>query len=376
MTKEKKGNMLSDFIDTFKSSFNSALDATKKVLIQKQEEESLNDRIRRIRDDFRDQFNSRVEENGIEIWVADDFWVDEVFETYIIVTNWTNEAWKIGYVENNEGFIFDNLSDWIEVEMKWVEVEKTDIQKSETNPIDERRGRAIQYGIEVLKSDKLMLVPGIGFSKDNEYYADPVNYLYPIHSIEKSLESREIFKKDHEQYKNSESLKIIHNRIVKSIIDFNKIPEVNEEDELDKLITKDHKQEIKKNISKSDFKKEVRIVKSDIEKRLVYGVVLEPDTVDLQEDKISPDIIEKAAHRYMIMFQALGYEHEEEENGASVVESYITKSEETHNGTKIIVGSWVMVTKIHDDDLWEEIKKGEITGYSIGGRAVKVEEDS
>ena len=32
-------------------------------------------------------------------------------------------------------------------------------------------------------------------------------------------------------------------------------------------------------------------------------------------------------------------------------------------------GAWVLVTKVLDDDIWEKIQKGVITGYSLAGSA-------
>jgi len=40
-----------------------------------------------------------------------------------------------------------------------------------------------------------------------------------------------------------------------------------------------------------------------------------------------------------------------------IVESYIDQN-----------GSWVLATKITDDKVWQMIKDGIITGYSVGGR--------
>ena len=116
--------------------------------------------------------------------------------------------------------------------------------------------------------------------------------------------------------------------------------------------------------------KKITFAKADDEKQLVYGVVLEPETVDAQDDIYSEEEIEEAAHAYLLEPNT-GLQHKEMINDqAKVVESYIAPID--MEGIK--KGSWVMVMKIYSDDLWKEIKDGVVTGYSIGGTAVRTEE--
>lgn len=105
---------------------------------------------------------------------------------------------------------------------------------------------------------------------------------------------------------------------------------------------------------------------SDDDKRLVYGVVLEPDSFDLHEDLLSFDTIEKAAHNYLITSRVVGDNHLTKAE-AEVVESFLAPVDYTLGEELVRKGSWVMVVKVHDDDLWQGIKKGEYTGFSIGG---------
>jgi hypothetical protein len=110
-------------------------------------------------------------------------------------------------------------------------------------------------------------------------------------------------------------------------------------------------------------------------KRLVYGVVLEPESVDLQRDRVSADEIEKAAHEYLRSFRVVGEQHETFAD-AEVVESFIAPVDyTTDGGVQILKGSWVMVAKIHSDDLWADIEKGAYTGFSIGGQAERHPDD-
>lgn len=50
-----------------------------------------------------------------------------------------------------------------------------------------------------------------------------------------------------------------------------------------------------------------------------------------------------------------------------MVESYVAPEDFEMNGETIKKGSWVLVTKA--SEVWEQIKKDEITGYSMAGTA-------
>ena len=113
------------------------------------------------------------------------------------------------------------------------------------------------------------------------------------------------------------------------------------------------------------------------ELRLVTGIVLEPDIVDSQKDTYSAEEIRKTAHLYMLDFQNIGLQHKAMINTeARPVESYIVP-ENTQGGVEIggvLVksGTWVMTVKVFDDEIWAGIKRGELTGFSIGGFAKRI----
>lgn len=133
---------------------------------------------------------------------------------------------------------------------------------------------------------------------------------------------------------------------------------------------------IKAPFEKSSHKEEEmtkKIIKQDEEKRLVYGIVLEPETVDAQGDIISKEEIEEAAHFFMENSQTIGKGHYMEAP-AIPVQSYICPCDCIIGKNQVKEGSWILVVKIIDDDLWVEVKKGEYTGFSLGGFG-KVKED-
>lgn len=114
------------------------------------------------------------------------------------------------------------------------------------------------------------------------------------------------------------------------------------------------------------------VFKEDEEKRIVYGVVLEPDTEDTQGDVISIDEIEKAAHFYMINSRVVGARHKREME-AKVIESYLAPDDLEINGEKIKKGSWVLGVHIIDPIEWVTVKSDGYTGFSVGGWALREE---
>nr|DAI62139.1 MAG TPA: serine protease [Caudoviricetes sp.] len=124
---------------------------------------------------------------------------------------------------------------------------------------------------------------------------------------------------------------------------------------------------------KPTFETAVKLVtKADDPQKLVYGVVYEPETEDAHGDYMDAETIEKAAHSFMEDYQQIDKQHDFTTSAGKVVESYVAPVEMTINDTTITKGTWVLVTKA-TDEMWEDIQKGEFTGYSLAGTA-EVEE--
>ncbi|MEG7381838.1 XkdF-like putative serine protease domain-containing protein [Bacillus subtilis] len=118
-----------------------------------------------------------------------------------------------------------------------------------------------------------------------------------------------------------------------------------------------------------DFQKEVKVIAKEAdEQKLVYGIVYEPDTVDAHGDFMTAAEIEKAAHGFLKDAREIDKQHDFQGGVGAVVESYVAPADFEMNGETIKKGSWVLVTKA-SEEIWEEIKKGEITGYSMAGVA-------
>ena len=120
-----------------------------------------------------------------------------------------------------------------------------------------------------------------------------------------------------------------------------------------------------------DWSLNVELIKSfEDEEQIVAGIVYEPDVVDAQGDSASAAEIRKAAHRFMMESETLGIMHKEAAGDrARIVETFLSPAGYTFGGQQIRKGSWVMVVKILDKTLWDDIKTKKITGFSMGGRA-------
>lgn len=121
-------------------------------------------------------------------------------------------------------------------------------------------------------------------------------------------------------------------------------------------------------------KREMRIFKTE-EERFVLGIVLEPEIKDSQGDIYSEDEVRKAAHGFMADFQNIGLMHRTIINGkAQILETYLAPATFTIGDQEVKKGTWMFGVRVSDDDLWAEVLDKELTGFSIGGSAVRTPE--
>jgi DNA adenine methylase len=82
--------------------------------------------------------------------------------------------------------------------------------------------------------------------------------------------------------------------------------------------------------------------------------------------------VREAAHRFMGEYRNLGLMHREIlGEQVKILESYLAPTEFAVDGTRIKPGTWLLAVRVVDDDLWRQIKSGELTGFSIGGSAIR-----
>ena len=118
-----------------------------------------------------------------------------------------------------------------------------------------------------------------------------------------------------------------------------------------------------------DVEFDVRVLKEDDSpKKLLYGVVYEPDSVDAHGDMMIGEEIEKTAHEFMIHYRNIDSEHNLIAGAGQVVESYIAPADMEIGKSAVKKGSWILVTKA-TDEIWQDYVNGDITGYSMFGIA-------
>jgi hypothetical protein len=144
-------------------------------------------------------------------------------------------------------------------------------------------------------------------------------------------------------------------------------------------------------MSKESVAVEVAILKADTEERYILGEVLVPEELDADNDArkkgfagdiYSADEIRKAAHGYMERSQFYDLKHQLllAKSQIRVVESYIAPVDFELTATdgsvrRIKKGTWLLGSRVLDDQLWNSVKSGELMAYSIMGSAKITEEE-
>lgn len=117
------------------------------------------------------------------------------------------------------------------------------------------------------------------------------------------------------------------------------------------------------------------IVKVDEEQRIVWGwasVVMEKGqtVVDRQGHTITPDEMEKAANDFMSDVRLAKAMHQGDGVG-EVIHSFILTDEICKAfDIQCDYRGWIIAMKIHSDEVWELVKSGDLSAFSIGGKGV------
>lgn len=117
------------------------------------------------------------------------------------------------------------------------------------------------------------------------------------------------------------------------------------------------------------------IKKSSEEKRLAFGWASVANIVDLQNDVIDAEELEQAAYNF-VRFYREGGEMHERGNCAELVESIVFTPEKLkalglpENSLKT---SWWIGFYVTDDEVWQKVKSGEYSMFSIEGQAIREE---
>lgn len=124
------------------------------------------------------------------------------------------------------------------------------------------------------------------------------------------------------------------------------------------------------------------LAKADEEQQMLVGPALIPEKRILRIDEqtgeeyevfFSAETIRKVSERYMQEERTNQhtYEHSADIDGLTVVQSWIIEDEQKDKaalyGFELPVGTWMLSVKVNNQQIWEQVKKGEVRGFSIEG---------
>jgi len=126
--------------------------------------------------------------------------------------------------------------------------------------------------------------------------------------------------------------------------------------------------------------KEVKLAEVDKEKRILMGAALIPNKKIYRNSGeeeyyifFSEDTVRKASELFLMKGNQNNstLEHNVELEGMSVVESWIIEDEKKDKSRKydfdLPVGTWMVSVKVNNDNVWNQVKAGEVKGFSIEG---------
>ena len=128
-------------------------------------------------------------------------------------------------------------------------------------------------------------------------------------------------------------------------------------------------------------KNNLTLAKIDEEKRMLVSPALIPNKQIFRYDPntdseyyvyFSPETVRKASELYLKHnnHHKATYEHQDRVSGVLTVESWIKEGDSDKSkmyGYDLPNGTWFVKMKIDNDDLWQEIKQGNLKGLSIEG---------
>jgi hypothetical protein len=127
-------------------------------------------------------------------------------------------------------------------------------------------------------------------------------------------------------------------------------------------------------------KQKVEFKKINEDKRIIIGLALIPNKPIYRknEDKeyyiyFSKETVRKSSELFLKNNRnnEATLEHNLKANGVSVIESWIVedvqKDKTALYGLNAVEGSWAVVMKIYNDEIWEDVKLGKYKGLSIEG---------
>lgn len=121
---------------------------------------------------------------------------------------------------------------------------------------------------------------------------------------------------------------------------------------------------------KNNKNETVQVVKSvNEELKQATFIVMVPDEVDLHGDIIAEDEVRKACHNFNKHCNQANLFHITKTATFEFAESYCSLVDFVLGDKLVKKGTWLATIQVHDSELWDLIKDGEVSGLSIGALA-------
>jgi len=165
--------------------------------------------------------------------------------------------------------------------------------------------------------------------------------------------------------------------LLSRILDFAKGGQVTEED-LQKFLLKVSKSSNEDDENGVNFTLGGKILKMDVDQHLVYGwaSIVEEDgkpITDSHGDVIEPDELTKAAHYFVSEYRKAKLMHGGVAIGEIVESIVFSKDIQKALGINLNKIGWFIGLKVHDEEVWQKFKSGELAMFSIGGYGERTE---
>jgi uncharacterized protein YndB with AHSA1/START domain len=122
------------------------------------------------------------------------------------------------------------------------------------------------------------------------------------------------------------------------------------------------------------MQQECEILKVDEEQRLAYGWAYVSTqggqiSYDHSREWIKPSTLEKSATEFMMTARVSKLNHSGEQIAEIVHSLPVTKEVAESLGIQTDREGWIIGVKVFDEDVWENVKSGKLSSFSIGGIA-------
>ena len=125
-----------------------------------------------------------------------------------------------------------------------------------------------------------------------------------------------------------------------------------------------------------DVEVQGQILKRDDEERLAFGwayvsTVKGEVSLDHSGEFIRPELLAKAATNFMLSMRTAKRMHSGESIGEVIHSMPLTNDVAKALGIQSDREGWIIAIKVHDEQVWQDVKSGKLAAFSIGGRALK-----